>query len=250
MYRGSRKHILDWTARASFLDDLKDVLYPLPITTSADSKFMPQGYKDPNEARLESFGPAWLPKSDAWPILKKWWLKHQTGANTPNWDVAVGCRIEDRPGLVLVEAKANWPELSVAGKPQNPEGSLNSRDNHMHIETAIDEACKGWRVIDDKVSITIVSHYQLSNRLAFTWKLAMLGFPVVLLYLGFTGDEGIRDVGEPFADDDDWQRAFIQYSRAIVPPDLFNRRIELGHSPVWLLSRSMPIIELSSKLVF
>ena len=58
MYRGSRKHILDWTARASFLDDLKDVLYPLPITTSADSKFMPQGYKDPKRSTFGELRPS------------------------------------------------------------------------------------------------------------------------------------------------------------------------------------------------
>ena len=48
------------------------------------------------------------------------------------------------------------------------------------------------------------SHYQLANRLAFKWKLATLGIPVVLLY--FTGrDEGIADAGEPILDDAHWQ---------------------------------------------
>jgi len=47
------------------------------------------------------------------------------------------------------------------------------------------------------------SHHQLANRLAFTWKLATLGIPVVLLY--FTGrDEGIADAGEPILDDAYW----------------------------------------------
>jgi len=246
MYRGSRKHVLDWTARESFLAELERLLAPIPIRTSADTVFMPRGYEAPTEARLEIFGPSWMPDSEAWPILKSWWLKHPAGANTPNWDIAIGCKIEDRPGLVLVEAKANWPELNTAGKGLHPKASSNSRDNHKRIREAIREACKGWRSLDARVFITRDSHYQLANRLAFTWKLAMLGFPVVLMYLGFIGDKGIRDAGAPFSNDDDWQRAFRQYTEATVPLDLFDRRFTLGGALVWLVSRSRPIIEVSS----
>lgn len=245
MYRGSRKHVLDWTDRPFFLDELKELLTPIPITISADSIFMPRGYEAPSEARMESFGPSWLPASGVWSVLKEWWLRHLAGANTPNWDIAVGCLVEERPGLVLVEAKANWPELSTTGKPLDPAASCNSRDNHTRIGEAIEEACIGWRTLDARVAITRDSHYQLSNRLAFSWKLAMLGFPVILLYLGFTGDEGIRDAGAPFSDDDDWQRAFRQYAHTIVPHELFDRRLDVGPSPVWLLSRSRPVIEVS-----
>ena len=68
---------------------------------------------------------------------------------------------------------------------------------------------------------------------------------MVLIYLGFTGDEGIRDAGEPFADHDDWQRAFHKYPQETVPLDLFERRLEVERVPVWLLSRSRPVIEIS-----
>jgi hypothetical protein len=33
-------------------------------------------------------------------------------ANTPNWDLAFGCEIAGKTGLILVEAKANEPELT------------------------------------------------------------------------------------------------------------------------------------------
>lgn len=248
MYRGSRKHVLDWTNRPSFPDDLKQLLAQVPITIASDSIFMPRGYEAPSEARLERFGPLWLPASSAWSVLEAWWLRHMSGANTPNWDIAVACLIEERPGLVLVEAKANWPELSTAGKPKpKPEASFNSLDNHKRIGEAIEEACMGWRTLNTNVAISRDSHYQLSNRLAFTWKLAMLGFPVVLLYLGFTGDEGVWDAGAPFSDDDDWQQAFSQYAHSKVPPALFERRLDVGPSPVWLMSRSRPVIEVSPK---
>ena len=103
--------------------------------------------------------------------------------------------------------------------------------------------------MDERVAINRDSHYQLANRLAFTWKLAMLGFSVVLLYLGFTGDDGIRDVSPPFSDGEDWGRAFNRYAKSAVPLDLFERRLELGPSPVWLTSRSRPVLEVSPAVV-
>ena len=89
------------------------------------------------------------------------------------------------------------------------------------------------------------SHYQLANRLAFTWKLATLGIPVMLLYLGFTGDDGIRVAGRPFADDADWRNAFNAYVSDAVPLSMFDRRLEVGSTPIWLVSRSRPVIEVS-----
>ncbi len=248
MYRGSRKHVLDWTARPKFATELTALVLPIPVKITAGAKWMPRGLQEPDEARLETFGPDWIPSHLAWANLIDWWLLHKWGANTPNWDIAVGCTIEDRPGLVLVEAKANWSELKVDGKVLRKNASKNSQENHKHIGRAIDEARSGWRRIDSRFTINRDSHYQLSNRLAFTWKLGMLGFPVVLVYLGFIRDEGIHDVGDPFADDQDWKRAFSDYAGSIVPLKLFDRRIDLGPAPVWLVLRSRPILEVSPQL--
>lgn len=245
MYRGSRKHVLDWTARPKFSSELIALVLPIPVKITAGAKWMPRGLSDPEEARFETFGPDWVPSHPAWVKLMDWWLLHKEGANTPNWDIAMGCTIEDRPGLVLVEAKANWPELKVDGKVLDKNASKNSQENHQQIGHAIDEARSGWQRIDPRVAINRDSHYQLANRLAFTWKLGMFGFPVVLVYLGFTRDEGIRDVGDPFIDDQDWKRAFSKYAGSIVPLELFDRRINLGPAPVWLVSRSCPVLEIS-----
>ncbi|MCE5254865.1 MAG: DUF6508 domain-containing protein [Actinomycetia bacterium] len=240
-YRGSRKHVLDWTGRPSFLEELRAFLAPIPVYFSADAKYMPCGENAPDEARLETFGPQCLPGRD-WDCLRRWWLRHEKGANTPNWDIAVACKIEGKPGLVLVEAKAHWKELSRAGKRLDKDASDNTRENHDRICAAIEEACEGWRRIDKRVSITHRSHYQLANRLAFTWKLAKLGIPVVLLYLGFTGDEGIRDVGPPFADEGDWRKAFAEHIEGVVPFELFDGQRKGESTPVWLVLRSRPVI--------
>ena len=82
---------------------------PVDVRISAHSRWMPRGYDAPQEARLETFGPEFLPDNSAWNTLRDWWLCHKEGANTPNWDIAVGCEIDGHPGIILVEAKANVP---------------------------------------------------------------------------------------------------------------------------------------------
>ena len=94
MYRGSRKHVLDWTSRPEFLVELLQLVAPVDCRLTARSKWMPVGYRSPDEARLETFGPEVLADLTIWANLRKWWLVHERGANTPNWDIAVGCEIE------------------------------------------------------------------------------------------------------------------------------------------------------------
>ena len=247
MHRGSRKHVLDWTEQDGFPSQLVDLVSPCPVEIRDDARWMPRGPGKPAEARLETFGPKWLPGHPAWQAIMEWWLVHRIGANTPNRDIAVGCTIAGRPGLVLVEAKANHPELRCAGKRLPKNASKRSRENHEQIGLAIATANVGWREIDSRVQISRDSHYQSANRLAFAWKLGTLGIPVVLVFLGFTGDEGIGNVGKPFPDGESWDRAFLDHIRESFPAGLLEGRIDLGHSPVWVLSRSRPVIEASSR---
>ena len=243
MERGSRKHVLDWTGSPAFLTEFESLLSPIPVTFPTDTTFMPLGYEKPEEARLETFGLEVLPASPLWEQLHNWWLIHRRGANTPNWDIAARCEIEGKRGLILVEAKANWPELGYQGKHLSKGASERSVENHKKIGSAINEACRGWQSIDSRISISRDSHYQLANRLAFTWKLGKLGVPVVLLYLGFTGDEGIRNAGQPFVDDLDWRNAFKEYCQGVIPTELFEIRHNVSGTPVWLAVRSRKVIE-------
>jgi hypothetical protein len=154
--------------------------------------------------------------------------------------------MDDRPALVLVEAKANVPELSTSGKLLGPNASDESRDNHKTIGAAITEACLRLRRISPTVCISRDSHYQLSNRVAFAWKLASLGLPTVLVYLGFCGDDGIADVGEPIRDGEHWDEVFAAHAHSVVPKGLFEHKIDCGAAPMWLLVRSRHIIEPSA----
>jgi hypothetical protein len=243
MSRGSRKHVLDWTNQPTFLIELLQLVSPVDCKLTAASQWMPQGHSRPQEARLETFEPFLTRKVRA--DLQRWWLAHEAGANTPNWDIAVGCEIEGKPGLILVEAKANVPEMSAGGKKLGDAASERSVANHGRIAEAIADACAGLRRAGAETSSHVEGHYQLSNRIAFAWKLADLGVPTVLVYLGFTGDEGIRDAGVPFQDHADWESAFGAYAHSIVPKNTFESRINCGDAATWFLVRSRRVIEVS-----
>ncbi len=240
MTRGSRKHVLDWTALPRFPDELIELARPVSCRVTPDSIWQPMGHHAPREARVEQFGPRAYPGHPAWPAISSWWLKHARGANTPNWDIALSCEVEGRPGLILVEAKANVPELGKAGKRADPKASVNSTENHEHIKSAIETARNALMSLLPGISIASDKHYQLSNRIAFAWKLASEGIPTVLIYLGFTGDQGIADAGKPFADDADWQSMFKTHLSAVCPPSVLDAPVNTGASRFWVLARSLP----------
>jgi hypothetical protein len=66
-----------------------------------------------------------------------------------------------------------------------------------------------------------------------------MGIPTVLIYLGFTGDDGIRDVGEPIRDEEHW-RGLVMGVQDVVPPDMWDIEILIRGTPLQLLIRSLP----------
>jgi hypothetical protein len=89
---------LEWVEQASFIQDLNELLRPIPIKIGLDDRWMPLGRREPREARLETFGPKVVPEPHLWESLRRWWLAH--GGNTPNWDLASACTLEERRGLL------------------------------------------------------------------------------------------------------------------------------------------------------
>ena len=186
--RGSRKHILGWVGRGTepFRASLNQMLAGCGAEIRNTDIWMPHGTTSTREARLGSNDLGVLTK-DIQRELTKWWLVHPSGANTPNWDLAAGASFSGREGLVLVEAKAHLGELEKAGKRpcktnRDEDGYNRSEDNGQRIGVAIDQACNALKSQVPGVSISRDRYYQISNRIAFTWKLASLGIPVVLVY--------------------------------------------------------------------
>lgn len=194
-------------------------------TVSVANQWMPCGFVDREEAQLHA-APALLDPTIG-RQLRDWWLAVPSGqARTPTIDIASTCTIDRLPGLLLVEAKAHVQELSKeeAGKRLNAAGSANSRRNHLRIGECIQEASIGfsaetslpWNLSHDR-------NYQMSNRFAWAWKLTELGFPVVLVYLGFLDAQEMRSESNAFATHDDWRDLVIAHSRTLFPSTTWDR---------------------------
>ena len=166
--------------------------------------------------------------------LLAWWLATpHSRANTPNWDLASACHINGKPGLLLVEVKAHAAELDAAGKHFSEK---SNRQNHERIGLAIEQANAAltaatgnpWRLSRDH-------HYQLSNRFAWAWRLADLGVPVALLYLGFLNAQDMdgKDT-ELFLSEEQWAAAIQEYGAGVVDNACWGQMLDIGGTPLLL----------------
>jgi hypothetical protein len=233
--------------RTSVADRLTQLVDLADVHVNAKNFWMPQGLpvakangewdKDPTrEAKLGVEANFLSP--DQSKEITNWWLAAPMEANTPNWDIASTCTIREKPGLLLVEAKAHCAEVKQDGKPLRNEASPESLANHEKIGRAIaaasaglDNAMPGWNLSRD-------SHYQLANRFAWTWKLASMGIPVVLVYLGFLDAAEMNDLGESFVDCASWTRVVLDHSRNIVPEQAWGGNIEVDGTSIEPLIRT------------
>lgn len=205
---------------------LNSLVNPL-ATVGEDDVFMPEGFCKPEEARLGET-PGFLTDEQR-RLVTGWWLAVPERAETPNWDIVCTCTIEGRSGLLLVEAKAHTSEL----KPDDCCGARN-KDNRDRIKDAIAEASQklgeGWR-------LSTASHYQLSNRFTWAWKVANLGVPVVLVYMGFLN---AHEMSQPFKSHEDWERCLLAYAEGTVPRTVWNSsQTQVSGTPLIPLIRSV-----------
>jgi hypothetical protein len=246
---GSRMHLLDWLASPQFLPQLREFVAPLGFSIRDDAHRRPKGRSDHTESELVGSRDPFLTVSQK-NELRNWWLVHKTGAKLPNWDLAVAALDEStRPALILVEAKAHRMELSASGKARpsrdTPEQQARSDANHGRIAEAIAKANVALRHAIPEISLSRDVNYQFANRIAFAWKLASLGIPVALIYLGFIGDRAIAQEGFYLATSDDWRDAFGHHTAAHFPASMQGRRIECGAASFWLLLRDLRVQQLS-----
>jgi hypothetical protein len=253
LLRGSRKHIIDWVRSPDFRDELNAMIRPSGVMVAPDDAFMPTGANGDQgiqEARLETFLSDPAMRRD----LQRWWLAAPRGANTPNWDLAAHATLKGKPALVLVEAKANERELSEAGKakptgknpPGTPRGtpkpppSEDSKRNHAHIGAALSSVSASLGGKERGFNLSRDSHYQFANRIAFSWKLALMGMPTVLVYLGFTGDRGIEDAGPMLRDAAHWEKLMRDHVEGMVPQTLIGQWQAVGDAGFYPMIASMP----------
>ena len=236
---GSRMHMLDWVEGLAgpFRDSLNTLIAPTGAKLLPSAKWMPYSSteKGRREARL-SFDDGFISELRQH-ALRGWWLGNDKRATEPNWDLAATAVWPDgREGLVLVEAKVHVNELSEAGKEAPSRDMPRRYENHQTIGAAIKEAQAGLGGAAAGVHISRDHHYQLSNRIAYAWKLARLGTPVALVYLGFCGDKGM---GSGFLrSESHWRDMFEAHAKPVFPADMLEREIPCGMASFWVLARA------------
>lgn len=187
-FRGSRKHLLDLLDSPSYPSGLQAILAPAGIVLTAQDARHPRGHADAAEWELPRFCQDSPFSANAAAAFIGWWVRYD--GTLPTWDLISTCTIGGRPGILLVEAKAHESELDQRGKVLTGGApSDRSTKNHELIGRCIDEVCETMRAGADRcIAISARTHYQLSNRVAWAWRLAQHGVPVCLFYLGFIGD--------------------------------------------------------------
>lgn len=213
-----------------------------PFANISPSDFwMPLGFESTGEATLPE-AVRLLPE-DVRLELGRWWLT--VPARTPSWDIASTCTIEGKAGILLIEAKAHEQELikeETGRKNIETPVSGNARRNLLRIDWAIRDASAA--LVEETGLTWALSrdwNYQMSNRFAWAWKLADLGIPVVLVYLGFQNAGEMSDKGRPFTDDADWQRVVKRHSRALFAEEVWGRRLTCRSVPFIPLIRSFEV---------
>lgn len=246
--RGSRKHVLDVLECGEFRVRI-DGLFTGTTVRLADPPH-PRPMSRKNKADWAEY--------DAETYLKRHPIKDWTGSlpscwwvagrgTRPTWDLLGHVLVSEKPGLLLVEAKAHEGELDWAGKRLSPSANRASKGNHTRIADCIKEANAALNTLCDGVlNLDVGSHYQLANRVAYAWKLASLGLPVVLLYLAFTGDTYFA--ADYIRDDAHWQRIIGGYLQGVVSQQLPERPVAVeGGGSLLFLIRSLPVSQPSTR---
>lgn len=215
---------------------------------SRDDTWMPVGFEDTTEAQLHRH--QLFSDFDVRRELQEWWFAKVTPRSlSPNFDIVSTCTIYGVKGLLLVEAKAHVEELTkeVKGKSYSS-SSIGSIQNHDRIGECIVEANSDLIELTSlKWGLSRDSHYQLSNRFAWSWKLLQLGVPIILVYLGFlnANEMGVSDrIGKNMKvlpDHQTWSNLVYDHSSKIVPKEVWNSKIFVHGQSFVPLIRSIEI---------
>ena len=218
--RGSRARCVLLTAgtRAEVAARLTAMVAPHAIVNQ-DHIWTPNGFANPAEGKL-GVTQGFLSDQQREDI-SNWWLTiRHPAANTPNWDIISQATIDDREGLILIEAKAHDKELikEEGGKALDATASQDSCSNHTGIGACIDGASRELSLSTGLVwNLSRDAHYQMANRFAWAWKVTTMGLPVVLVYLGFLKAEEMKDRGTPFTDHEQWKQLVETQSQTLFP---------------------------------
>lgn len=232
--KGSRLRCLHLTSksRETVGEFLENLVAPHAVLDSV-SDWLPQGLLTPGEVNLDRKYAQEFLTDEQREELAGWWLINR-GGTTPTWDIVAKCSIEGRSGLIVVEAKAHGTELGTrdACTAEDAENRRQIADAIRKANEGLSHALAGWCLQRD-------SHFQLSNRFALSWKIASMGVPVILVYLGFLDawdmNEGARTI---LKSAEQWHDCILRYADRFVPKNAWETRLDVAGTPLIPLIRA------------
>jgi hypothetical protein len=257
--RGSkpRCHLLTHGSSGAVAERLTAVVTPFARVAPSDC-WMPEGFEQTDEAELHKA--IRLLSDEHCAQVRRWWFATFRGGlqTGPSFDIASTCTMEGKPGILLVEAKAHDEELikEEGAKPlkaRSPRGSRAARDpcppqkpsdgqktNHNWIGEAIQAANEPYTIATGfNWYLSRDSRYQMSNRFASACKLAELGHPVILVFLGFLKATEIADQGNPLETPAQWDALVKAHSQPLFPAAVWNQRWKVDGQSFVPLIRSL-----------
>lgn len=234
-WRGSRPRCVLFMdgEREDVAERLTEMVRLPDVRVSPTDIWMPYGKSAPDEVELDKADGLLPPEIQQ--ELRQWWLAvRRRTTRTPVWDIASTCRINGERGLILVEAKAHEKELTV---PTDC-GSTNP-ENLEKIKKAIGAANHNLQsLIGGHWRLSHKSYYQISNRFAWSWKLASLGIPVVLVYLGFLNACDMDSANTTlFRSKTEWKRILKEYCKDKFDNKCWGETLDIEGTPFTPLIR-------------
>lgn len=218
--KGSYRHMLDLACSPSFVSIMNRLLDGTGALLADPYCQHPRGRAceaDWTEADLEEYLMT-HPHPSGVVISPEWWFPYKTNLNRrPTWDLLCHVVINGRPGLLLCEAKAHVAELGDQNckSPPDPK-SARARANDYCVRLRL---CEASLALSDlgvgRFRLSADDHYQLSNRLAYLWKLAEEGIPTILMYLGWLNSPDWP--ADPFQDGRHWEQVVLDHLKAVAP---------------------------------
>jgi hypothetical protein len=212
-------------------DRLTALSSPALVVNSGDT-WAPRGFNAASEVTLADCSETLLAKR-LQAELARWWLAKQ-GGRLPTWDLVSSGRAGREQGLLLVEAKAYDQELLLEKSRRiSPENNASITRALREASLALEAVMPGWDLLR--------APYQLANRIAWSWKLATMGIPVVLVYLGFLHAIEMSDRGEWFTDHAAWEALVRGHAAPGVPSGAWGKQLEIGDAWLQLKIRTTQI---------
>jgi hypothetical protein len=215
--KGSYRHMLDLVSAPNFRGIIDGLLAGIDARLAQEDHRHPCGRskkRDWVEIELEDYLKR-HPLPGYTGLNRRWWIAFN--GKRPTWDLICHVEVDEKPGLLVVEAKARCGEMGEKdSKSAVDKKNDRSIANDLSIRLRLAEASLGLNELGlGNFRLSTDHDYQLSNRLAYLYKLASDGVPTILMYLGWIGSPDWTTA--PLVDESAWTEAVKGHFSRIGP---------------------------------